>query len=185
ATFFLPKQRCFFIGQKFQKLKADSLMQKLRLLGSNPRLPMATRNDYVFSISYQQNRTLTGLGRISPESNKAVMKEPKSSKFAVPASLIGIRARETDQRTNRPTAVDLLVRNRFSQGFLLTAAFAIVALAGITRSFAGTFNANFDDGMAPSGATINGSAYATNATGVNNTGCLHLTDAVGGQQGSL
>src|SRR5881396_2768622 len=113
------------------------------------------------------------------------MKEPKSSKLSLPASPIGNRARETDQRTDSPTAVDLLVRNRFSQGFLLTAAFAIATLAGITRSFAGTFNANFDDGLTPSGATLNGVAYTTNTTGVNNSGCLHLTDAVGSQQGSL
>jgi len=47
-----------------------------------------------------------------------------------------------------------------------------------------TFFADFENGLPP-GVAIYGNAYATNGSGFTNGGCVHLTDAVGNQTGSL
>jgi hypothetical protein len=65
---------------------------------------------------------------------------------------------------------------------LLWAALAVLAVAGMARSFAGTFNADFSTGTLPAtGVTLNGGAYITNnATGI------HLADStVFGTQSTL
>jgi len=49
---------------------------------------------------------------------------------------------------------------------------------------AGTFTANFDDGATPAGMTLSDPAKIVATGGVNNTGYLSLTDAVGSLNGS-
>jgi len=44
---------------------------------------------------------------------------------------------------------------------------------------------DFNDGLLPADTSINGSASITPDGGVTNSGCLHLTDAINGQQGTF
>jgi len=47
------------------------------------------------------------------------------------------------------------------------------------------FAFDFNDGLVPAGTGIYGNSYVTGYGGVDNSGCLHLTDALGGQEGAL
>lgn len=64
------------------------------------------------------------------------------------------------------------------------ALFAGLALAS-ANAIAGTYNANFNDGNPPAGASLQGSAKVVATGGVGNSGYVSLTDAVGSQQGGL
>jgi hypothetical protein len=66
----------------------------------------------------------------------------------------------------------------------------VFALGLSTALLAGTFSANFNDGLVPPGSLVFGNADATwlpvvEAGGVNDTPCLKLTKNVNGQYGSL
>ena len=54
-----------------------------------------------------------------------------------------------------------------------------------TRLLAGTFTADFDDGLVPPGTSVSGSAVVEADGGVGNTGALKLTKAVNGETGSF
>ncbi|HUS09554.1 MAG TPA: Ig-like domain-containing protein, partial [Pyrinomonadaceae bacterium] len=66
----------------------------------------------------------------------------------------------------------------------ITAALLLALGLPPLTSKAGTFNANFDDGATPAGMTLADSAKIVATGGVNNTGYLSLTDALGSLNGT-
>ena len=60
-----------------------------------------------------------------------------------------------------------------------------LVLIGVSGVAPVTFAANFDDGLVPPGAALYGSATVFATGGVNDTGNLHLTDAVGSVTGGF
>jgi hypothetical protein len=54
-----------------------------------------------------------------------------------------------------------------------------------TTSQAGTFNANFNDGLVPSGSQVFGNTVVESTGGVDNSGALKITKAVNSQTGSF
>lgn len=75
-------------------------------------------------------------------------------------------------------ATQLLAGDSDPEGDPLT----LVALSGVAPV---TYAANFNDGLLPPGAALYGSATIATAGGVGDSGCLHLTEAAGGANGSL
>jgi hypothetical protein len=67
----------------------------------------------------------------------------------------------------------------------VTSAPVKLTVCNLVAPTAPQFAFTFDDGQTPAGTGVYGNSYITGDGGVGNTGCLHVTDAANGQNGSF
>jgi hypothetical protein len=67
----------------------------------------------------------------------------------------------------------------------VTSALATLTVVNLTPPASPQFSFNFDDGQVPAGTGVYGNSYITANGGVGDSGTLHLTDAINGQNGGF